>query len=162
MSTNKLNRLVSTLGKLPGPAKRSALSMLLGRIVPFVGTAAMSIEEMSEQRVAVRIPNRRKNRNHIGQVHAAAMALAAETATGFVVGMNVPDSRLLLVKSMKVDFKKRSQGDMEAVATLTDEQLAAIRSTDKGEVLVEVHVTDATGKEPIQCEMTWAWIPKKR
>ena len=165
MSLNKLNKLskiISTLSKLPAPARRHAMSLLLGRIVPFVGTARLSIEEMTEERVTVSVRNRRPNRNHIGQVHAAAMALVAETATGFVVGMNVPDSRMLLIKSMKVDFKKRSQGDMRAVATLTESQQSDILTLEKGEVLVEVHVTDERHEEPIRCEMTWAWIPKKR
>jgi len=78
------------------------------------------------------------------------------------VGMNVPDSRLLLCKSMKVDFKKRTQGDITAVATLTEQQLHDIATLDKGEVNVEVHATDATGAEPIRCEYIWAWIPRKR
>jgi acyl-coenzyme A thioesterase PaaI-like protein len=162
MSPNKLNRMIAALYRLPAPARRHAMSLLLGRIVPFVGTASMTVEQMTDSKVSVRIPNRRKNRNHIGQVHAAAMALAAETATGFVVGMNVPDSRLLLIKSLKVDFKKRSRGDMLAVATLTEAQQEEIRTKEKGDVLVEVHVTDQSGEEPIRCEMVWAWIPKKR
>lgn len=162
MTPNKLNRMISALSRLPGSARRHAMGLLLGRVVPFVGTASMSVDEMSVGRVAVRIPNRRRNRNHIGQVHAAAMALAAETATGFVVGMNVPDSRMLLIKSMKVDFKKRSQGELRAVATLTEVQQGEILTKEKGEVLVEVHVSDESGEEPIHCEMIWAWIPKKR
>lgn len=48
--------------------------------------------------------------NHIGGVHACGMALAAESATGIIMGMNVPDSRLTLCKSMAVDFKRMSKG----------------------------------------------------
>lgn len=159
---NKLHRLIQTLAKLPGPARRRSMGLLLGQLVPFVGTARLAIDEMTAERVVVRVPNRRRNRNHIGQVHAAAMALVAETATGFVVGMNVPDSRLLLIKSLKVDFKKRTQGALTAVATLTSEQREAIATQDKGEVTVTIQVTDETGEEPIRCEMIWAWIPRKR
>jgi len=48
--------------------------------------------------------------NHIGSVHACGMALAAESATGILIGMNVPDDRLPLCKRMAVDFTRRSQG----------------------------------------------------
>jgi len=89
------------------------------------------------------------------------MALLAETATGFVVGMNLPDDKLPLIKSLKVDYQKRTKGDMRAVATLSNEQIQLIRTTPKGEVLVPVVVTDESGQEPIQCEMLWAWVPKK-
>jgi hypothetical protein len=27
---------------------------------------------------------------------------------------------------------------------------------------VPVSITDESGAEPIQCEMVWAWVPKKR
>ena len=33
---------------------------------------------------------------------------------------------------------------------------------DKGEVVVPVTVTDASGEEPIQCEFIWAWVPSQR
>ncbi len=158
---NRLSRIIHGLQRLPEPARRRAVSLLMGNLVPFVGNARMVIEQMSNDRVAVRVANRRRNRNHIGQVHAAAMALAAETASGFVVGMNVPDNRLPLMKSLQVNFKKRTRGDIRAVATLDESQLEAIAQDDKGEVSVQVQVTDETGAEPVECEMIWAWIPRK-
>ena len=98
--------------------------------------------------------------NHIGQVHACAMALLAETATGFVTAMNVPDSAIVLIKSLKVDFKRPTQGAMTAIATLSPEQQQLMHSTDKGETLVNVSVMDESGEVPIQCEMLWAWVSK--
>jgi acyl-coenzyme A thioesterase PaaI-like protein len=159
---SKLNKRVSMLGKLPKPLREKAVSFLMGKVVPFVGTASLKIEEMTEERVVVTAPNRRGNRNHIGSVHAAAMVLAAETASGFVVAMSVPEGGVPLIKSLKVDFVKRSQGAIRAVATLTDEQRQKIKREPKGEVLVETVATDGSGGSPIRCEMLWAWVPKKR
>jgi len=88
------------------------------------------------------------------------MALLAETATGFVTAMNVPDTAIVLIKSLKVDFKRPTRGAMTAVATLTSEQQALMQNSDKGETLVQVTVTDESGEAPIQCEMLWAWIAK--
>jgi len=161
-SANRLSTIVGKVNILPRAARTPVLSLLLGRMVPYVGTTGARIEEMTEQRVVVVVDNRRRIRNHIGQVHATAMALAAETATGFVSGMNVPDSKLLLCKSLRVDFKKRTQGAIRAVATLTEDQRARMRSEDRGSVTVEVHATDESGLEPIGCELVWAWIPRSR
>jgi acyl-coenzyme A thioesterase PaaI-like protein len=104
--------------------------------------------------------NHKAMQNHIGQIHACAMALLAETATGFVTAMNVPDTAIVLIKSLKVDFKRPTRGAMTAVATLTSEQQALMQNSDKGETLVQVTVTDESGEAPIQCEMLWAWIAK--
>ncbi len=160
--SNNMNRVVSKFAFLPAGLRASLISKVFGQVVPLVGTAGLVYEELSCERVVVRIKNRRPVQNHIKGVHAAAMALLAETATGFAVGMNLPDDKLPLIKTLKVDYTKRTQGSMTAVATLSPEQIALIRSTPKGEVTVPVVVTDESGQEPIQCEMIWAWVPKKR
>lgn len=160
--SNNLNRVVSKFQFLPPTLRATVVSGIFGRVVPFVGTSGLRYEELTPERVVVSIRNRRPVQNHIKGVHAAAMALLAETATGFAVGMNLPDDKLPLIKSLKVDYIKRSQGDMRAVATLSPEQVELIRSTPKGEVLVPVIVTDESGEEPVRCEMLWAWVSKQR
>ncbi|POA98356.1 DUF4442 domain-containing protein [Chromobacterium sinusclupearum] len=159
---NSMSRIADKVGKLPVGWRRPVLSMMFGKIVPFLATAGLRFEEVGHDRLTVSIRNRKKVQNHIRGVHAAAMALLAETSTGFVVGMNMPDDKLMLLKSMKVNYIKRSQGDMRAVATLTPQQIQSMYDQDKGEVLVAVNVTDESGESPIVCEMLWAWIPKKR
>jgi acyl-coenzyme A thioesterase PaaI-like protein len=165
MSSSKPNQLSRTVAKvegLPAGLRPWLTSFMLGNVVPLVGTAKLRFEEITPARVVVSIRNRRKVQNHIKGVHAAAMALLAETATGFCVGMNVPDDKLPLIKTLKVDYLKRAVGDMKAVAQLRPEQIQQILTQDKGEVTVPVSITDQSGQEPIQCEMIWAWVPKKR
>lgn len=162
MPANRLSRALRPLDHLPAVLRPRARSLLMGRIVPFVGTAGLRIEELSDRRAVVSVQNRRRVQNHLHTVHAAAMALLAETASGFVVGVNVPDDRVPVIKSMRIDFLKRARGAMRAVAELTDEQRAAIEREPKGEVEVQVRVEDGEGKEPIACAMIWAWTPKRR
>ncbi|MEM8527601.1 MAG: DUF4442 domain-containing protein [Bacteroidota bacterium] len=138
------------------------LSFAVGKVVKLVGTTGCSFDLMTKEKVIISLKNKTKVQNHIGQIHAAAMILLAETATGMVVGMNVPDDRLPLIKSIESKFVKRSQGKMQAVATLNVAQRQLILREEKGEVVVPVKVTDETGDEPIICEMVWAWVPKKR
>lgn len=159
---NRMSRLAARCNGLPAALRRIVLSRLFARVVPFLGTAGLVFEEVTMERVVVSARNQRKIQNHIKGLHAAAMALLAETASGFVVGMNMPDDKLMLLKSMHVDYLKRSQGDMRAAATLTTEQVAAFHCEEKGEVDVSVIVTDESGEAPIQCRMIWAWVPKKR
>lgn len=164
MSTpkNSMCRMVDKTAALPAGMRSWVITRMFGRFVPFLGTAGLVFEEVSRERMVVSVKNRRKVQNHIQGLHAAAMALLAETATGFVVGMNVPDDKFMLLKSMKVSYFKRAQGDMRAVATLSPEQVGRMFSEDKGDVLVDVVVTDESGESPIACEMVWAWVPKKR
>ncbi len=162
MARNRLARTLQPLEYLPLRLRSRVRSLMMGRAVPFVGTAGLEIEDLTARRAVVCVRNRRRVQNHLRTVHAAAMALVAETASGLLVGMNVPDGRVPVIKSMHVDFLKRAQGAMRAVAELTDAQVAAIEQEEKGEVAVPVAVTDGEGKKPIECMLVWAWTPKRR
>ncbi len=162
LAQNKLSQNLSKLEKLPVPVAAFARTQLMGRLVKFVGTAGLHIEALTEEHCVATLANRTKVQNHIGSVHAAAMALLAETVTGFVVGMNVPDDRVPVIKSLHVDYTKRAKGDLRAVATLSASDRERMRTEEKGEVTVPVVVTDSANVEPIHCTMIWAWTPKKR
>ena len=155
-----MRRTLAKLESMPSWLQPKLRSWAIGRTIPFVATAGLNIEALEETRLIVTVDNSKKVQNHIGTVHAAASALLAETATGLVVGMNVHDGAIPLMKSMKIDYVRRAQGGLKAVAELTQANAERLRTEDKGDVIVPVHVTDESGAEPIVCEMTWAWIPK--
>ena len=159
---NRLSRNVSRVNRLPSAVAVFARSRMMGSIVKFVGTAGVRIEELTEERCVATLANAAKVQNHIGGIHAAAMALLAETATGLVVGMNVPDDRIPVIKRMTVNYIKRAKGDLRAEATLSSEDRERMRTDEKGEVAVNVVVTDGANVEPIRCEMIWAWTGKRR
>ena len=156
---NRLERQLERLAEVPAFARTWFRSVVLRRAVPFTGTAGIRFIEMSQERCEVSIANRHKVQNHIEGIHASAMNLLAETATGMVVGMNVRDDCIPLAKEMRMAFKKRASGALRAVATLSDEQRAAMWASDNGEVSVPVVVTDEAGVNPVECEFVWAWIP---
>lgn len=158
---NRLNRSILKLERYPKSWRTRLLSWSIGRVVPFVGTAGIRFDKMTKEEVVLTLSNRKKVQNHIKQMHAAATALLAETASGMMVGMHLSDDKLPLMKNMKVDYVKRSKGNMKAVATLTDAQIAQMKEQEKGEIMVAVTITDEAGIEPVVCEMLWAWVPKK-
>ena len=159
---NRLSRLVHKLDRLPPGLRRFLISFLFGGTVHFVRTAGLRFEDLTEERAVVTVSNRRRVQNHIGTVHASAMGLLGETATGAVVGMSVPDDRVPVLKSMRMEYRKRAQGALRAEASLTPEMRARIAAEEKGELSVPVRVTDETGESPLDCEYIWAWRPKKR
>ncbi|MEP6588299.1 MAG: DUF4442 domain-containing protein [Polaromonas sp.] len=156
---NRLERQLDRLQDVPAFARTWYQGVVLRRAVPFTGTAGLDFLQMGRERVEIGLKNEKKVQNHIGGIHASAMNLLAETATGMVVGMNVRDDCIPLARELKMVFRKRATGSMRAVATLTAAQQALMQASDKGEVSVAVTVTDEAGVEPVECEFTWAWIP---
>jgi acyl-coenzyme A thioesterase PaaI-like protein len=156
---NRLQYQLERLSEVPAFARPWYRSIILRKAVPFVGTAGIKFVDVSPERVEVTLANERKVQNHLRGIHASAMNLLAETATGMVVGMNVRDDAIPLAKELKMVFKKRATGALRAVAVLSPEQRAALHASDKGEVNVSVIVTDEAGINPVECEFIWAWIP---
>lgn len=159
---NKLNKIVSNINKLPEFMRSKALTTLFGKTVKYTGTTGQKVEELTENHAIISLKNKKSVQNHIGSVHAVASVLIAESATGYLIGMNISDDCVPVIKTIKADYVKRAKGDMRAEAKLTKAQIKQIQSSDKGETVVPVKVTDADNKEPILFEMTWAWTPKKR
>lgn len=162
MKKNKFSGIISKINRAPDFCRSWLLTKAFCSKVKFAGTTGIRILEVSNQQVIIALENKKKVQNHIGGVHAVAAAVIAESATGIVFGMNLRDSSLPLLKTMKMSYVRRMQGAISAKATLTEQQIADIQSLDKGEMIIDVVITDESGQEPIESEMTWAWIPKDR
>ena len=123
--SNKLSQLVAKVNgaKVPPYVKQCLLSGAFNFKVKFAATSGIRIAALSTTESTVHLKNRIRVQNHIGGIHACGMAILAESATGAVFGMNVPDTHIPVIKSMKIDFKRRAVGDLKAVARLTDEQV---------------------------------------
>lgn len=159
--TNPLRTFVDKVNQYPQWLSSRLMTWMFRYKVKLAGTTGIEVLHTNGKTATYRQKNSRKAQNHIGSVHAAAMALLAESCTGFIVGINLPGDKLPLIKRMDLNYVKRATGDMTAVASLTDEQITLMQTADKGEVNVKVQVTDATGIVPIECEMIWAWVAKR-
>ncbi|TXD97001.1 DUF4442 domain-containing protein [Psychrobacter frigidicola] len=161
---NQFTKLLSVTKYLPAGARSAILSKAFGKVVPYVGTTGVYYETVEPNKVVVSLTNNKAVQNHIGSIHAVAVTLLAETATGFILGLNLPSDRVLLVKSYSVNFyRPLKKGQVAAVATLSNEQRLDILNTPRGEMVIPCVINDRESnseREPITVEMIWAWIPK--
>lgn len=157
---NSFSRIVSKINKLPKVVQPYLLTKLFCSQVKYAHTSKVKILDIKQHQVVLQMANRKRVQNHIGGVHAIAAALLAESATGIVFGVNLPDSRLPLLKSMTINYQRRMQGDLTAIAIISAQQIAQL-AQEKGSMEIVVTITDQSGEQPIECLMTWAWITKK-
>jgi len=113
-SDNRLTRLIARFDAVPASVRPALVSRIFGWKVPFVGTAGIAFDELVPGRARLTLRNRRRVRNHLGAIHAAAMTLLAEAASGFVLGLSLPDDKIQLAKGLQVRFLQRAEGDLTA------------------------------------------------
>jgi len=159
---NQLSRYVNKINNMPKFMRSFLLTKLFCTKVKYAGTSGIELILVNKKCVELSLKNRKKVQNHIGGIHAVAAAILAESTTGIVLGLNVPDTRLPLIKSMKISYQRRMQGNLKAIAKLTDQQLETIENLEKGTLMIPVEITDDSGEQPIVCEMEWAWITKNK
>ncbi|MBA6290392.1 DUF4442 domain-containing protein [Colwellia sp. MB3u-4] len=157
---NRFSRIVKQIKKFPKISHSFLLTKLFCSQVKYANTSKVTLVDIEQQQVKLSMVNRKRVQNHIGGVHAIAAALLAESATGIVFGLNLPDSCLPLLKSMTINYQRRMQGDLTAIASISDQQIALL-TQEKGNMDIAVTITDESGEQPIECIMTWAWIGKK-
>jgi acyl-coenzyme A thioesterase PaaI-like protein len=162
-STNPFARIADRCANLPGSLRRPLVTQAVGTVIPFVDTAGCFIEEYTPERVVVRLDNREGVQNHLGGLHAAALALLAETASGLVVALNVPPASSPVLRTMDVSFKQFARKTVEAEATLSTEEADRIQSRPIGKVNVDVTLTETNADTIlVSSALQWAWVPEDR
>lgn len=162
-TTNPFARIADRYAEVPPRLRRPLVTKAVGDVIPFVDTAGCFVEAYTPRCVSVRLDNERRVHNHLGGLHAAALALLAETASGLVVALNVPDGSAPLLRTMDLSFDQFARRAVQAEATLTDDESAQIRSRPIGQIEVAVALKapdeDTTF---VSSTLKWAWLPEER
>lgn len=85
-------------------------------MVPYSGTISPRVSRFERGHAIVELRDRRGVRNHLGSVHAIALANLGELATGLsVIGALDASTRGILV-GLEVSYLKKARGRLEAEA----------------------------------------------
>jgi hypothetical protein len=125
--------------------------------VPMIWLTRASVEQLSDQRCVVRIPFRKRNRNHVGSMYIGVLCVGADVAGGLMAMRRIERSGRnvsLIFKDVKAEFHKRAEGavhfvceDGEAIGALVDRTLAS-GERENATVCVRAMVPDKLGDEP--------------
>ncbi|MGE0527049.1 MAG: hotdog fold domain-containing protein [Bdellovibrionales bacterium] len=115
---------------------------------PYFSSIHPTFTELSPGRGEAAFKNRRKVRNHLGGVHAIAMANLCEFVAGVTLEVTLPSSHRWIPKSMKINYLAQATTDVRARASIDLGDLP-----DKGIQNVCVEVTDAAGKLVVTAEI---------
>ncbi len=99
------------------------LAMLGLRVFGFTSIPMMlyvrpSVMEISNQRVVVRIPLRRRTRNHLGSMYFGALSVGADCSVG-ALAMHLikqhPEQISLIFRNFSAEFHRRAEGDVDFI-----------------------------------------------
>ncbi len=145
----------------PDDLRPDGITHAIGQTIPFVDTAGVHIHTYTPQSVTVALDAERAVANHIGTMHAAALALLAETASGLVTALNIPDESVPVIRTLDVSFQRPAPERTTATASLDADTRERLSARPIGRV--DVPVTLMMGGETVvEATAEWAWLPASR
>src|SRR5215470_5412435 len=87
---------------------------------PYFASVRPSITDLAPGRCEVRIAKRRRVQNHLGTVHAIAMANMCELAAGLATEVTLPTRLRWIPKGMTIEYLKKASSDLRAVCQLSE------------------------------------------
>ena len=132
-------------------------SQLVCLKAPYFGSIRPRFVELRPGYCEVRIKKRWAVLNHIGTVHAIAMCNMAEIAGGIMTDVTIPTTHRWIPKGMSVEYLKKAETDLRAVAALTP-----IPAFEKAaELPVTINILDA--KDQVVCRaVITMWVSPKK
>ena len=123
---------------------------------PYFSTIRPVFEVLEPGHAVARMRKRRAVTNHIGTVHAIAMANLCEFVAGTMTEVSVPTSMRWIPRGMEIHYLDKAETDIRASASIPD-----IHEGEARDIVVPVVVTDANGKNVVRADVTMYVSPRK-
>jgi acyl-coenzyme A thioesterase PaaI-like protein len=146
----RIHTLWRRLEQLPGGQRLFAA--LLRRMVPYSGSTRALVRALRPGYARVELRDRRRVRNHLGSVHAVALANVGELASGLATVVALPPDRRAILTRLTAEYLKKARGTLTAEGRVDPEALADIAD---GECEVVAEIRDAAGEVVARVRARW-------
>lgn len=140
------------------PAGKWTFSKLLCLKAPYFSSISPVFERLEANYAEIKIKKHRTVLNHIGTVHAIAMCNMAELAGGTMTDVTVPSTHRWIPKGMTVEYLKKAETDLIAIATPGESNFQWNQGSD---YLVNVEVKDMHNDLVFKAVITM-WVSAKK
>ena len=151
------SRVLAGWQRLSGTAfGRWLFSRLVCLKAPYFASIRPVFDVLEPGRAVAHFRKRRAVCNHIGTVHAIAMANLCEFAAGTVTEVSIPGSMRWIPRGMQIAYLGKAETDVSAAAVLP-----AVVEGVAQDIAVAVDVTDSHGRRVVHADITMYVSPRK-
>lgn len=153
-------KLIDKLLANPTPLNLMALDKVLRVGIPFNAPHGFKIKTLNSDAVIISLPNRKLNHNHIGGIHACAMATVGEYCAGMSLLQSFGISKYRLIMSeLSVKYTYQGRVDLEGVCSPNQIDVEKVRlgleKDGKYSQPLKTIIRDLNGKEVAEVTTVW-------
>ena len=143
------------------PRLLKMLNLLMRKMIPFNRPHRFSVEEITSERVVVRIPYRKSNLNHLKGIHACALTTASEYSSGLLIlrHLGTADYRLIM-KSLTSTYHYQGKEAINAIFELSEadvnsELIPKLEKEGVVDLTAEIKAFDLSGNHVCTTVCLW-------
>ena len=109
----------------PTPVKLKLFSKILNQVIPFNSPHGFVFEKVDPLETCLRLPLKRSNQNHLGGIHACAIATLGEYSAGalFLKNFGISEYRIIL-EEIKCQYHSQGRTSLLGRAKISKTMLA--------------------------------------
>ena len=136
------------------------LNWIFDQKLGFNAPHKIKIKRLNQHSATVSLPMIKRNTNHIGTIHACAMATIGEFSSGVLLLKNFsPLKYRLILRDLKIEFEKQATSNLSAEVNLSNGEieslLTKLRENDSAEVEMKTSLFDKEGTLVARTYTTW-------
>lgn len=137
-----------------------AMGNILKLAIPFNAPHGFRLRKLGPEEVRIELPNNKLNHNHVGGMHACAIATLGEFCAGLTLARHLGFTRYrFILAELSVQYHRQGRSALTGVARLTTEQIARVKEDlMQQEKLLFPHstvITDASGEAVAEVRTVW-------
>lgn len=153
-------KMIDKLLANPTTINLMALDKVLRLGIPFNAPHGFKIKTLTRDAVIISLPNRKLNHNHIGGIHACAMATVGEYCAGMSLLSSFGISKYRLILSeLNVKYTYQGRVDLEGICSPNqidvEKAAAALEADGKYLQPLKTIIRDLNGKEVAEVMTVW-------
>ena len=153
-------KIIDKLLANPSTLNLMALDKVLRIGIPFNAPHGFKIKNLGPDAVIISLPNRKLNHNHIGGVHACAMATVGEYCAGMALLSSFGISKYRLILSeLNVKYTYQGRVDLEGICYPNQIDVEAVKNglekENKYLQPLKTIIRDLNGREVAEVTTVW-------
>jgi acyl-coenzyme A thioesterase PaaI-like protein len=128
--------------------------------IPFNKPHGIKFKKLTQFESVLELANKRANHNHLGGIHACAIATLGEFSAGLLLCKNFATFRYrIIMKDLHVEFYKQGRSVLSSAAQITTDQIDAILRQLQSDVKadIELQTNIFNGQNELIAKVTTKW-----